>query len=77
MTFMNLAERSEENLTYMVEQMVDKLQIVNRGIIKAENFNIEEYEQIKELHDLIMSKPSLSVSEIQAIVGELGQLRKK
>lgn len=73
---MNLSEKTKDNLTFMINEMLDKLQAVNRGVIKAEDYDIEDYEDVYDLYSMVVKKKNFSVSEIEAIVSELGNLRK-
>ncbi|ELK46108.1 DUF1128 domain-containing protein [Halobacillus sp. ACCC02827] len=73
---MSLQEASQENLAVIIHDMADKLQVVNRSLMDPEDYDLNNYEEIKSLHDIIEMKGSLSVSEIQAFVTELGQYRK-
>ncbi|MBI0579247.1 DUF1128 domain-containing protein [Neobacillus cucumis] len=74
---MNLAEKSTENVEYMIEQIKEKLKVLNLGAIKPTHFDEEMYEDLKEIYDLVMKKNSFSPNEMQALVEELGNLRKK
>ncbi len=74
---MNLSQKSVENVEYMIEKMKEKLKVLNFGAIKPSHFDEEMYEELKEIYDLVMRKDSFSISEMQAIVEELGSLRKK
>lgn len=73
---MNLAEKSIENVEYMIEQIKEKLKVLNLGAIKPSHFDEEMYEELKEIYDMVMKKPSFSPNEMQALVEELGNLRK-
>ncbi|KHE66711.1 DUF1128 domain-containing protein [Halobacillus sp. BBL2006] len=73
---MSLEQPTQENLETIIHDMADKLQVVNRSIMDPEDYDLEKYEEIKSLHDIILMKGQLSVSEIQAFVQELGQYRK-
>lgn len=64
-------------MEYMIEKMKEKLKVLNFGAIKPSHFDEEMYEELKEIYDLVMRKDSFSISEMQAIVEELGSLRKK
>jgi uncharacterized protein YfkK (UPF0435 family) len=44
--------------------------------IKADHFDVNMYEDLKDIYELVMSKERFSISEIEAIVSELGKLRK-
>ncbi|MCA1023037.1 DUF1128 family protein [Halobacillus litoralis] len=73
---MSLQEPKQENLAFMIDDMADKLQVVNRSLMKPEDYDLNKYEEIKSLYDIINMKGQLSVSEIQAFVQELGQYRR-
>jgi uncharacterized protein YfkK (UPF0435 family) len=65
----------KEEMAQMIEDIKDKLQIVNGGAMKAEFYGAEKYDERKEIHDMVMSKPNFSVNEMDAIVSELGNMR--
>ncbi|RWZ60523.1 DUF1128 domain-containing protein [Halobacillus fulvus] len=73
---MSLQQANQENLATIINDMADRLQVVNRSIMDPEDYDLNNYEEIKSLHDIIQMKGQLSVSEIQAFVQELGQYRK-
>ncbi|MFB3169399.1 uncharacterized protein YfkK (UPF0435 family) [Bacillus niacini] len=74
---MNLSEKTVENVEYMIEQIKEKLKVLNLGAIKPSHFDEEMYEELKEIYEMVMKKPSFSPNEMQALVEELGNLRKK
>lgn len=73
---MNLTEKSAENVEYMIDQIKEKLRVLNFGAIKSTHFDEEMYEELKDLYDLVMKKNTFSPNEMQAIAEELGNLRK-
>lgn len=73
---MDLTTPSKENVIYMIDQMKDKLRMVNVDAMKSENFSEEQYEDLLYLYKMVMKRDSFSPSEMQAIVAELGSLRK-
>lgn len=73
---MNLSEKTIENVEYMIEQIKEKLKVLNLGAIKPSHFDEEMYEELKEIYEMVMKKPSFSPNEMQALVEELGSLRK-
>lgn len=77
MTEMNLSEKSIENVEFMIEQIKEKLKVLNLGAIKPSHFDEEMYEELKEIYDMVLRKNSFSPNEMQALVEELGSLRKK
>lgn len=73
---MDLSTPSQVNVVYMIDQMKDKLRMVNVDAMKSEHFSEENYEDLLYLYEMVMKRDSFSPSEMQAIVAELGSLRK-
>ncbi|UOQ93192.1 DUF1128 domain-containing protein [Halobacillus shinanisalinarum] len=73
---MSLQEPTQENLNTIINDMAERLQVVNRSLMDPEDYDLNKYEEIKSLHDIIEMKGQLSVSETQAFVTELGNYRK-
>jgi uncharacterized protein YfkK (UPF0435 family) len=76
-TEMNLSEKSVENVEFMIEQIKEKLKVLNLGAIKPSHFDEEMYEELKEIYEMVLKKKSFSPNEMQALVEELGGLRKR
>lgn len=73
---MDLTQKSVENVEYMIEKIKEKLKVLNFGAIKPSHFDEEMYEELKDIYELVMKKPTFSPNEMQAIVEELGSLKK-
>lgn len=73
---MNLTQPSQENVEYMIEQIKEKLRMVNVDAMKAESFDESAYEDLHYLYTMVMKRESFSPSEMQAIASEIGSLRK-
>jgi len=73
---MDLSKPSAENAEYMIERITTKLRMATGGALKAGQFNEAMYEDLKDIYDMVASKERFSISEIEAIVSELGRLRK-
>ncbi len=76
MNCVNLSQKSVENVEFMIEKIKEKLRVMNFGAIKPSHFDEEMYEELKDIYELVMKKENFSISEMQAIVEELGSLRK-
>lgn len=74
---MDLAQKSVENVEYMIEKIKEKLKVLNFGAIKPSHFDEEMYEELKDIYDLVMKKNNFSPNEMQALAEELGNLRKR
>jgi len=59
----------------MIEAILDKLNIINKGVIKAEQFDGSKNEDLKEIYEFVMKRDSLSLAEVDAIVDELKSLK--
>ncbi|MEK4427072.1 DUF1128 domain-containing protein [Solibacillus sp. FSL K6-1523] len=73
---MELSNPTQENVIFMIEQIKEKLRMVNVDAMQADQFNAEKYEDLLYLYEMVMKRESFSLSEMNAIVSELGELRK-
>ncbi|UVI31646.1 DUF1128 domain-containing protein [Paenibacillus spongiae] len=73
----NLSEPSLENVEYMIEAIKTKLRMASAAAMQATHFDIAHYEDIKDLYDVVADKEKFSISEVEALVSELGKLRSK
>ncbi|MBM7571791.1 DUF1128 domain-containing protein [Aquibacillus albus] len=73
---MSLNEPTKENLAFIINEIADHLKVVNRSIMDPDDYDLEKYDELKSLYDLIKQKGQLSVAETQAFVEELASSRK-
>jgi len=73
----NLQVQNEENVAYMIEVIKTKLRMASAAAMQASHFDLNQYEDIKELYEVVASKEKFSISEVEALVSELGKLRIK
>ncbi|KQL50904.1 hypothetical protein AN964_23580 [Heyndrickxia shackletonii] len=73
---MNLTDKTTENIEYMITQITTKLKMVNAEAIKAANYTEEMYDDLRDIYEMVMKKNTFSPNEMQAIVEELGNIRK-
>lgn len=73
----NLESPTEENIEFMIETIKAKLKMASAAAMQASSFKVEQYEDIKDLYDVVASKEKFSISEVEALVSELGKLRGK
>lgn len=73
---MDLTKPSAENIVFMIEQIKEKLRMVNVDALKSENFNTSKYEDLHYMYEMVMKRDHISPNEMQAIAAELGSLRK-
>lgn len=73
---MDLSTPTPENIHFMIEEIKDKLRMVNADAMRSETFDTEQYEDLVYLYKLVQKRSAFSPSEMEAIVAELGSLRK-
>ncbi len=73
---MSLEKKSEENLAYIIHEMGRMLQVVNDSIMDPKDYDINNYDELKSLYDLLKLKGRLTVAETQAFIAELREYRK-
>jgi uncharacterized protein YfkK (UPF0435 family) len=73
---MQLEQASEENLAILINTIADRLSVVNRSIMQPEDYQLEKYQDIKDLYDHIEAQGQLSVYETEAFIQELARYRK-
>ncbi len=73
---MDLSKPSLENMSYMLEQIKLKLRVANNSVINPEHYQLAHYDDIQFIYQLVSSKNQFSISEVEAIVAELGNIKK-
>ncbi|GAA0137334.1 DUF1128 domain-containing protein [Paenibacillus sp. YSY-4.3] len=71
----DLTQRTQENVEYMIEAIKTKLRMATGAAMLASAFHVDRYDDILEVYEIVMSKERLSISEVEALAKELGQLR--
>ncbi len=74
---MDLSQKTAENIEYMIEQIKTRLRMASGAAMNASAFSVDQYEDIRDVYELVVSKSNLSISEVEALVSELGRLRSK
>ncbi|RXZ84066.1 DUF1128 domain-containing protein [Paenibacillaceae bacterium] len=73
----NLDEATQDNVEFMIEAIKSKLKMATAAAMQASHFKVAQYEDIKEVYEVIADKNNFSISEVEALVTELGTLRSK
>ena len=71
-----LSNNTPENIHDLIKEITKKLKMVNAEAIQSSDYSEDQYEDLKEIYDMVMKKQTFSPNEMQAIVEELGYLRK-
>ncbi len=72
---MNLEQASPENLEIIIEEIKTKLKVVSIAAIKSTHFDLNRYDELYEIYDVVKGIEQFSISEIEQLVKELGKLR--
>jgi uncharacterized protein YfkK (UPF0435 family) len=72
----NLSENTLTNTDFMMEEIKRKLRMASGAALKATQLNDVQYEDLKDIYEMVAGKSQFSISEIEAITIELGRLRK-
>ncbi|MFB5762968.1 DUF1128 domain-containing protein [Paenibacillus medicaginis] len=72
---MDLSQKSQTNIEYMIEAIKNKLRMASGAAMQSSAFSVEQYEDLHDIYEMVMNKPNLSISEVEAVVSELGRLR--
>ncbi|CAG7646914.1 DUF1128 domain-containing protein [Paenibacillus allorhizosphaerae] len=65
-----------DNTEYMIEEIKKKLRMATGAALKASQLNDEQYDDLRDIYEMVASKNQFSISEIEAITMELGRLRR-
>jgi uncharacterized protein YfkK (UPF0435 family) len=68
---------SKQTIETMMDAISERLQVVNRGLFNAEDFDSNCVDDLQDIHHMIMKKQTFSISERDAILTELSKMRKK
>lgn len=74
-TGVNLEHPSVENLKVILTELGNDLNIANRGLLDPKDYNLEKYNDIKAMYDMIKLKGNLTALEAQAFLDELRKVR--
>ena len=72
----DLSVATMENIEFMIDDISKRLKMAAVAALRPDSFDIELYEDIKDIYEHVSSKNQYSINEMEAIVTELGKLRK-
>ncbi|AJS60133.1 DUF1128 domain-containing protein [Paenibacillus sp. IHBB 10380] len=74
---MDLSHKTPENIEFMIEEIKTKLRMASGAAMQASAFSVDQYEDIQDIYNLVRTNNNLSISEVEALVSELGRLRRQ
>lgn len=60
----------------MLKDIEDKLKVVNKGLFQPDDFDDSNTEDIKDIHQMVVSRQQITANEQKAIIQEISKLRK-
>lgn len=60
----------------ILNEIIQKLNVVNKGVFKAEDYSDEKISELNDIKELLDSRSQISTSEQSAIIEELSKMRK-
>ncbi|MFC0301454.1 DUF1128 domain-containing protein [Virgibacillus soli] len=73
---MNLDNPTIDNMTKILDQLADHFRVANRALFDPEDYDINKYDQLKFLYDMVIRQGRLSAADTQAFLDELRLIRK-
>ncbi|WP_026858729.1 MULTISPECIES: DUF1128 family protein [Jeotgalicoccus] len=61
----------------ILNEIIQKLNVVNKGVFKAEDYSDEKISELNDIKELLDSRKQISTSEQSAIIEELSKMRKQ
>ncbi|MBP1968132.1 uncharacterized protein YfkK (UPF0435 family) [Virgibacillus natechei] len=74
---MTLENPTQENLKILLDEIADQVGVANRALMDPEDYDLDKYDELKLMYDMIMQKGQLSAAETQAFIEELRSVRKE
>ena len=69
-------EKTQAQVEIMIEEIKGRLKMATAQAMQASAFSVEQYDDIKDIYDIVIEKTNFSISEMEALVSELGKLRR-
>lgn len=61
----------------ILNDIVEKLNVVNKGVFKSEDYNDEKISELNDIKEMLDSRRQISAGEQSAIIEELSKMRKQ
>jgi uncharacterized protein YfkK (UPF0435 family) len=75
--WMSLEQASRENIEIIMRDLAKRLVVANGSLFNPEHYDEAQYEDLYDIYEMVQRKEKLSISELDAVLLELGRLRKK
>lgn len=73
----DLEEASRENIEFIIDYIKSSLKVVNAAAINPKSFDTDHYDDLLDLYEYMSKKDRFTMSEMESIITEIGNIRKK
>lgn len=73
---MDITVKNDATVQFMLEEIKNRLKMATMAAIKPDHFNVDHYEDVRDLYEFVITKSTFSITEMEAIVDELGRIKK-
>jgi len=72
---MDLSNASQQNLRFILEELSKKLNVANRIFMDEKHYDLNKYDDLKDLYEMVITRDQLSLAETDAFIDELRHIR--
>lgn len=74
---MNLEEATFENMEFMLTDLKKRFKTVNDSLIDPKDFRLHDYAEVRDIYEMVVKRPQLTMMQMEGVLAELGELRKR
>ena len=74
---MKLEEATHENLEFILTDLKKRLKLVNDSLIDPKDFRLDDYDEVRDIYEMVIKRPQLTMMQMEGVLAELGELRKR
>jgi len=67
---------SKENMEFILEELTKQLDVANHSLFDPDDYDLNKYNDLKSLFDMVSKTGKLSPMETEAFIAELKKIRK-
>lgn len=72
---MDLSTASQENLKFILNELSEKLNVANRILMDEKHYDLNKYDDLKNLYEMVLTRNQLTLAETDAFIDELRNIR--
>lgn len=72
---MDLSIANQKNLQFILDELSQKLNVANRILMDEKHYDLNKYDDLKNLYDMVLTRNQLTLAETDAFIDELRHIR--